>query len=644
VPILNAAPTKQTPLPILKTTISPNAWGIASINHVKRGQVGIMYNKKGPALHVYQLHTKTRPKVPLVFHSKVPAFQGNCFLLSHYTWGNTNRLGGYFNRFQKKPSYASVAIAKTNGKHRALTLSYRREQTGFCGFWTHLFDFKMGRSSRVYLDASGFKWLMFWIRGSKGSEQIRLKVADGFWEKKGDALPVGMVHTYLPHKRITTQWQLARIPLTQLPKRLKPTQLASLVFEATAGTGTVYIKSAAFCQKRTPVIPLPPPAKRINQIKRGKRLSRATWLWHTQQYLDSAVKRQTLASTLKQQHFTHLFIQLPNRPKDLNKKWPSTLQTAKWKALILQLHRAGIKVYALEGYKEYALPKWHPRVIQTVRQVIAYNKRVPPAARFDGIRYDIEPYLLPAFRGNLRQWLMQHYLSLLTRLTTMSHAHNMTFGVDVPFWFDRLDPATGKPDRILFNGHRRAISEHIIDIVDDVGIMDYRTQAYGADGIVRHAAEELLYASQRGKQIFVGLETLSLPNEDLLFLKGKPQRGWPTQTKGFGFVFLRIDQPRKWQVHFVPHARYKQWRQTHAHWHQPSRPLLFWHIPRPVHVSSNKVTFARLGHKRLQTAMHLSQKELVRYKSFAGFAIHSYTSFQQLLATQKTKAYPPPKQ
>jgi hypothetical protein len=59
-------------------------------------------------------------------------------------------------------------------------------------------------------------------------------------------------------------------------------------------------------------------------------------------------------------------------------------------------------------------------------------------------------------------------------------------------------------------------------------------------------------------------------------------------------------------------------------------------VSRVVAVPSTKLTFARLGAEALHDAMRQAAEELLRYRSFAGFAIHDYTGYRKLLAHSPT--------
>lgn len=68
-----------------------------------------------------------------------------------------------------------------------------------------------------------------------------------------------------------------------------------------------------------------------------------------------------------------------------------------------------------------------------------------------------------------------------------------------PFWWQELDAATGKPQgEVTFGGKKKPASHHCIDLLDQVGIINYRDAAEGADGLIAHGQVLLAYADKAG--------------------------------------------------------------------------------------------------------------------------------------------------
>src|SRR4029077_2498285 len=67
-------------------------------------------------------------------------------------------------------------------------------------------------------------------------------------------------------------------------------------------------------------------------------------------------------------------------------------------------------------------------------------------------------------------------------------------------------------------------SFHCVDLLDNVGVMDYRDTADGADGIIAHGRDLLAYADQAKKaKVYVGLETFTYQPTQVWFAVGLPR-------------------------------------------------------------------------------------------------------------------------
>ena len=287
-------------------------------------------------------------------------------------------------------------------------------------------------------------------------------------------------------------------------------ELASLVFLTNGeGPGRVFLKDIAFTTKRDVDIPTAEGA-----AEAGRSLRRALWLWETPAVTSGPDERRRLVQFCRTEGITDLFLQLPYEAERLDERWTISWDRERLRPLVAELHAAGVTVHALDGDPRFGLPEWHERVLATIQSITEYNRESRPAERFDGIRHDIEPYLLPGFGGVRRTQILQQYLSILAATQALAAQAGLVYGVDIPAWFDERNELF----ELVAGVDGRPVSELIIDIVDNVGIMDYRTQAYGADGTIAHAQNELRYAASVGKQVFLGLETVELPDEtDLTF-------------------------------------------------------------------------------------------------------------------------------
>lgn len=570
-------------------------WGLSSPSQIGYAAISILHKKTGDELIIYDLRKK-RPEVkePAAPRSMVPTFQGNYFLLSRFDQGNQNRLGGFFNGFSKSPSEASLAIE--NG---ALAFSYKRIPPTFAGFWVHLFNFRDPPSERSYMDSSPFSFLTFSVRGASGGEEITFQVADYAWEKKEDSVPVGKVAAFVPDGKITTVWQKAWIPLDKFPAGLNKKELAGLIFQVAGnGSGKIYIKDMAFTVKKDVQIP-------AGQVQPASYSSahKALWLWETEKITDSLAERQQLMNFCKSQGITEIFMQIPYKAEKKDGVWKIDWDSSKIRPLMAALSGMGVRVHALDGDARFALTEWHGRVIALINRIIEYNKEVPANERFIGIRYDNEPYLLPNFSGVQKESLLKQYLDLLRESKKLAASSGLEYGVDIPFWFDSKNEFF-EPVAELSG---RPMSELIIDIVDNIGIMDYRTTAYGADGVITHGLAELVYAAKKGKKVYIGLETVDLPDETL-YEFSKHGSGSALVIEGLGGTKARIS--------LVSGGG-------------SGNDTL--HQTRSVNVPASKLTFADKNTEDLKAVMMQAASEFQQLPSFYGFAIHSYESYSKWL-------------
>ncbi|MFQ6038257.1 MAG: hypothetical protein ACE5LV_06535 [Candidatus Aminicenantales bacterium] len=312
---------------------------------------------------------------------------------------------------------------------------------------------------------------------------------------------------------------------------------------------------------------------------------------------------------------TDVFLQLPYKAEKTENAWEIRWDKAAVKALILRLHKAGVRVHALDGDPRFALEPWHRLVLAVCRSVAAYNRTVPPEQRFDGIRFDNEPYLLEEFPGVRKQRILRQYLLLLERIREAIDGEGLEFGVDIPFWFDEAN-AFFEPLTVV---DERPLSEHVLDIVDNIGIMDYRTEAYGADGVIAHAFGEIRYASANGKSVFVGLETTEIPDEILLEFG-----------KGRGPTRLLLEDLRESRVRL-------RWLPEDS---PPAADGVFLFQTNRVLVPAEKLSFSRKNPVELFRVMEKVRGELSGYPGFCGFAIHAYESFRVLIERERPSLSP----
>lgn len=153
-------------------------------------------------------------------------------------------------------------------------------------------------------------------------------------------------------------------------------------------------------------------------------------------------------------------------------------------SFLTDAHTAGLEVHAMAGDPAWARDSgpW-----------TAWVDEVAAHGRFDGVVFDVEPYLHPDWGTKKRNRLIRSYLSGLDEAT--QRAGGLPVLAAVPFWFDGI---TVKRDPLV---------QHVLGATDGIVVMAYRDHALGVDGIIDVAATEASLAASMGRLFLVGVET-----------------------------------------------------------------------------------------------------------------------------------------
>jgi hypothetical protein len=212
---------------------------------------------------------------------------------------------------------------------------------------------------------------------------------------------------------------------------------------------------------------------------------RAVWVWQGQVVSDTAWRAAFLAFA-RDKNLTAAYI------------YAYDLLPGQEAAFQEFLALAGLQVECLAGDPSWALTENHENVLSFVRAVVAFAQTLPPGSNLAGIHLDVEPYVLPEWKTDQAAVITQ-YLEMLEASHQALAGSGLRLIVDTPFWFDTISAEYG--------GRTRPLNQHVQDITDRVVLMDYRDVAEGDDGIIQHAAVEMLYAAQIGRQVVIGVET-----------------------------------------------------------------------------------------------------------------------------------------
>ena len=622
-------------------------------------------------------------------------------VIAEFDYGNQNALGGYYNKFERDTSTAIVSPTNSvfhGDTGKSLEIKAKKGPDGFCGAWLHLFDFRA--DSREYLDASAYNYLSFWVKGKKGGESFAVKIADKRLIEIEDSANVGDITRFLPDG-ITQEWQEVLVPINRL-KNVDRTQLGGITFDFTLpGDYTVYIDNIALKKSRNTVVTPVNSTSGTNVAGSAKHQTippRALWVWLVDAILENKNNEQhILFEACKRENVDRLWLQIPTRYEpsiDLSAdirdiQEPefkiSLRHENKLKAFIREAHARGIKVEGLDGYPEFAQKPYHFIPLAIVDAVIDYNRRVEPEERFDGVHFDNEPYLIIGWHDKKRrEQILREFLELNVECQRRIRENSeMVYGVDIPFWWNAPNPSgEGAIGDVTFNGERKPAAYFCIDLLDNIGIMNYRDTTYGADGIIAHAEPILKYAEKAGKdKVYVGLEVFRYMPTEVLFATGLPRNAFhnalKNETNKFGYlsringfrtqviddgVYIHVGielppQPDeamqkkinetivemahhlgiaqvgsrnqrdyKKAVMFVQKAinENPEWKNYEPIQIKDPQTLQEYAGFRATRIMLGKTTFANESYDEFKSQLELAESELIRYPAYTGIAIHYF--------------------
>ena len=244
-----------------------------------------------------------------------------------------------------------------------------------------------------------------------------------------------------------------------------------------------------------------------------------------------------------------------------------------------------IDAFALDGY---------PEAIQEPWVLAAKVKRLLALVDWDaiaGVQVDIEPYLVPGFFADASG--PRRYLETIDHLKE-TIAGRTRLSVVMPFWFTS-PTVQGRP-----------IAYSVIDRVDEVAIMSYRTEI---DDIQAIADDTLRYGTLAQVPVWLAVETTPLPVER--------------------HVVLRRAGRREFSDAYVDDDRHRLVMEPPPRSVDTPRRLVWFRVHHRVTVRPERVTFA--GRSRTEVrAMVKTIAQETRNRSLAGVLIHDLKGFLAL--------------
>ncbi|MGE3780280.1 MAG: hypothetical protein AB7F89_24030, partial [Pirellulaceae bacterium] len=313
-----------------------------------------------------------------------------------------------------------------------------------------------------------------------------------------------------------------------------------------------------------PTAPLPRDSSAVTPPSDPLVRRRAMWVWSAAGVRDDASELSRLIDFCRREGigelWTQLTYQLERHPIIGSAR--GVLQchihhAPRWRNLLRRAHEQRLRVHALDGAPEFALSASHDIPLAVADAVLAFNLAADRSERFDGIHFDNEPYLLLGWEDEVRRsQILQDYRLLNEACARRAASYRNTtgedfeFGIDMPFWW----PAAVASAQNSTPGFAPIAmgSATCLDLVQHVGVMDYRDQAEGADGIIAHAWDVLERAQQAGQaDVYVGLETARPQAAHVWFVLGLPRAEFVAALRGPARRFADLSRVEEFRLrHF----------------------------------------------------------------------------------------------
>lgn len=383
--------------------------------------------------------------------------------------------------------------------------------------------------------------------------------------------------------------------------------------------------------RRGPAAPAPAPSPdEASSLPPGndqRTEARAMWVWSTAEILSDALARARFLEFVKERSIGRVFLYVPAAEGRSPFAGFLPFDGEALAPLLAALHERGAKTYALDGDPDYVRPENHPGVLRTVRRVIEHNRTHPPEERFHGVRYDVEPYVLPAFQGPDREKILTDWVGLLESVSTLAHEADLRVGADIPFWLDAGDEMSGEPFEAVVDGERRPALELIMRTVDDVAVMAYRTHSEGADGVVPNASGEVALGRGGDAGVYVGIETTRIDDEELYTVRGPGRTGVPPLADARWVVAEELDggTVRVWLAE-GPRALDALTREA-----EDPRALRYWFAGQPAPVPGDMISFHSLGADAMWSVAAEIDRRFGSQPGYLGLAFHDYRGLSELL-------------
>jgi hypothetical protein len=239
------------------------------------------------------------------------------------------------------------------------------------------------------------------------------------------------------------------------------------------------------------------------------------WIWDTAAATGTETELARLIATLNAIGASDAYLYL--QAADYTASAPNLVRA------VAALTRAGVRVWGLEGSREYFRDVAGPAALfAAAEELVAFNDRHAGNARFSGFVSDIEPQdgqgpeypnhfhndlpdsQLSIEQASERLSLMADWVSIHQRLGSRMRSAGLRYAAALPSWIDNY---YSEPVHVVASTRLQGVTEILMECVDDYIVMSYSTNP---QRIVDGVLSKTDYADRLGRyapRVFAAVET-----------------------------------------------------------------------------------------------------------------------------------------
>lgn len=261
--------------------------------------------------------------------------------------------------------------------------------------------------------------------------------------------------------------------------------------------------------------------------KKGTAVPMTTWVWDTRLIENEG---EQINDFFTEMNVSKVYLQINN-----------DVSFQSYREFISEMKQINVEVHALDGSPDWGLTNNRAKD-EFLHWLSSYQQTAEPNEQFSGIHLDIEPYLLEAWETQ-QQLLIEQYLAVIKDVGIVAQEMEVSFGIDIPFWFDEI--------KFINNYGEGNLAKWLIQEVDEVTIMAYRNEAAE---IIQIVDLEINWANQFNKSIIIAVETMSLPEFHTTFYEA----GIEQMHKQLDIVQMHYQKEKSFAGFAIHH--YDSWR------------------------------------------------------------------------------------